>query len=319
MHGMVFTKLGHHDGIDFDLIIESTKYNASSLWTAGNGLWGEFGFFFINRETVAELKFQIVETGSRIPLTLPGFYFTFFDIDTDVNGMGQEKLSVEGFEKYIVSPDTHLAVSTSNGQTFFDFEGTHLSHGIMPRDPHNLTAQQQNSAVAFYFQDISQFSVVFRSAAGLPSTATVADELMFAGSSQLGHSLCGTAATSTPSPSSTPPTTQVTTATAVTTTPATKTSTAPPVQTSSRKCKQVCATNSHPWSVKCGWKHCKKCDECKTSSNQGKCKNWCVSDTRDWATKCMLKKCKGCGPCDKDRRLQDSVGALPTYGGDVLV
>merc|ERR1712100_414727 len=96
------------------------------------------------------------------------------------------------------------------------------------------------------------------------------------------------------------------------------TPTTTPVLTVSRKCKRVCATNSQPWSKKCGWKYCRKCGECKNSPNQGKCKKWCASDKRDWATKCAWRKCGGCGSCDKDRRLQNGIHTLPTYGSDVL-
>merc|ERR1711981_1100541 len=176
---MRFAGIGEHNGQKFDLLITSTNF--SSSFPPFSGHWDrKFGFLFINRLTAVHLHFQIVQTGTTTPLKLPKFYFTFYDIDADADSKGEEKLTVSGLHQHIVSPNTDLVISRSDGQV--SFQGTKLfgadESTTEPTDPDVMTTAQQNAAVTLFFVDTAEFAVIFES---LPGTAEepglVADDL----------------------------------------------------------------------------------------------------------------------------------------------
>jgi len=321
LEGMRFAGIGEHNGQEFDLLITSTNFSLPAPISPDyrfSGNFGKFGFLVMNRQMAVHLHFQIVQTGTTTPFKLPKFYFTFYDIDADADSKGQEKLTVSGLHEHIVSPNTDLVISRSDGQV--SFQGTKLFGAnesfTEPTDPDVMTSAQQNAAVSLLFVDTANFSVVFESLPGTTGSVCrhcgeVADDLFFSGKSQLSSLHCET----TPAPTSTAPL-----STSATLAPLT-TSTSAKVIEEQKRCKRMCATDSNSWSKKCTWKDCKRCAECSSteSQGQGKCKSWCVSDNRDWATKCTLRKCKGCSSCDKDRRLLSGNQLLATSQDIVLV
>jgi hypothetical protein len=209
LEGMRFAGIGKHNGQEFDLLVTSTNF--SSDFAPFSGLYGKFVFLFINRVTSVHLRFQILQTGTTSPFKLPKFYFTFYDIDADSDSKGEEKLTVSGLHRHIVSPNLDLVISRSDGQV--SFQGTKLfgANGSFtePTDPEVMTTAQQNAAVTLLFLDTAEFVAVFES---LPGTTAglVADDLYFSGKSQLSSLYCETtAAPSTLAPSMTLTTTRI--------------------------------------------------------------------------------------------------------------
>merc|ERR1712072_288651 len=318
LEGMRFTGGGEHNGQEFDLLITSTNFSSDFFPFSGKMHNGKFGWLFINRQTAVHLHFQIVQTGTTTPFKLPKFYFTFYDIDADSDSNGEEKLTVSGLHQHIVSPNTDLVISRSDGQV--SFQGTKLfgadESSTEPTDPDVMTTAQQNAAVTLLFVDTAEFAATFES---LPGTkwevcrhcGKVADDLYFSGKSQLSSLHCETTA----APTSTAPLATSTTLAPLTTLTTTR------VIEEQKRCKSSCGTDGNSWSKKCTWKDCKRCAECSStqSQGQGKCKSWCASDKRDWATKCTLRRCKSCSQCDKDRRLLSGNQLFATSQDIVLV
>lgn len=184
--------VGTVEGKVFDLLISSTsdKYTTPEGYAQYNGVYGYFGYLTMSTGSEFNIKFRFVEANTTTPITLPKFYFTFFDLDTgDVtnNKSGAaEEATATGYEKYFVGPDTELSVQ-KNDQGVDSFRATKYGTGAdNPKDPLALTKQQQNRAVTFQFLEKSEFEATYVVSPG----ASVGRDIYFAGKSQLALNPC---------------------------------------------------------------------------------------------------------------------------------
>jgi hypothetical protein len=189
-----FTTSDMHAGKDrrFDLLVSSTsaKYTTPDGYAPYNGVYGYFGYLTMSPGSEFKIKFQFVEPNTTTPITLPKFYFTFFDLDTgDVynnNSGAAEEVSISGYEKYFVGPDTELAIRKNDKGGHY-FKATRYGTGAdNPKDPLKLTQQQQNRAVTFQFMEKSEFEASYVVGKG----ESLGRDIYFAGKSQLALNPC---------------------------------------------------------------------------------------------------------------------------------
>lgn len=222
---MRFAHLGEHEGKSFDLVVTSANfeypgnpdpvYNGLLTWWPPEGMPPNAnkakGLISAkrgpgNESQPVELKFKIVEEGTDVPLTLPKFYFTFLDIDTDGGGLvktpGEEKVTASGFAQYIVTPNTDIVVSTDGAKTSFTgskWNGDDSNNPVAKwtnLDVAALDASDSNKAVTLVFLNTAEFTVSFTASQGYaPDFSGVHDPhydvaLLFAGKSQLAFLPC---------------------------------------------------------------------------------------------------------------------------------
>jgi len=187
------------EGIAFDLIISNTSALYATAFNSFNNVWPPFGYLTMNIDSQMDMKFSFVKTRTMIPLVLPKFYFSFFDLDAaDVTMGAAESVSIGGFESYLVPADSELAVSTnSRGQT--TFAATKVgSSADNPTDPMKLAVHQENRAVTLKFVNTAEFEASYLVAAA-PNSAVRGRDVFFAGKSKLATNPCATL-TTTPAP-----------------------------------------------------------------------------------------------------------------------
>jgi len=184
-------------GIKFDMIISNTTALYASAYSKFNNVWSPFGYLTMAIDSQMDMKFSIVETGTKIPLVLSKFYFSFFDLDAGDDTMGAaESVSIGGFESYLVPADSELAIGT-NGRGQTTFAATVVgSSADNPDDPMNLNVQQENRAVTLKFVNTAEFEATYMVAAA-PNSNPSGRDVFFSGKSKLATNPC---ATPTPTP-----------------------------------------------------------------------------------------------------------------------
>lgn len=188
---MRVAKLGKHDGKEFDLIVESIGVYKPPEGTAGwNNVYNYFGYISVTAPSSPQFKFRLVETGTYIPMPLPKFYFTFFDLDTgnpNVTGAGREMVTVRGHSAYWAGPNTELNITElGNGSTSFEATvfGTRADN---PKDPMQMTELAQNRAITLEFTNTAEFYASYDVS---PGAMTIGRDVFFAGKSQLATIPC---------------------------------------------------------------------------------------------------------------------------------
>jgi hypothetical protein len=183
--------MGSHNGKVFDLVISSTtdRYTPPPDFAQWNGVYDKFGYIAMILQSSMDAKFQVVEANTSTPMVLPKFLFSFFDMDTGVEGgLGAaESTTVSGFAKYYVSDSTELTITTTaEGKTKFE-ASVYGDSKDNPIDPMNMTPLAMNRAVTFLFLDTSEFEISYELR---PGGSSAGREVYFAGRSQLVNTIC---------------------------------------------------------------------------------------------------------------------------------
>lgn len=188
--------LGTHDGQNFDMLITSPDYTTIPGWAQYNDVYDYFGIIYMQKESKISLTFTIVKAGTNEPFPLPKFYFSFFDVDAGAEPSAptvtpdgkhqQEKVTVGGFDRYILSKNTELAVTDEDGRKGFAAT-VHGTRADNPKDPMILTWLQKNRAVTFVFKNTATFPATYEVLPGGPYPGR---DIYFAGKSELGTDEC---------------------------------------------------------------------------------------------------------------------------------
>lgn len=179
---LVYQGVASLHGTEVDLVVIATSpYFARDI--SKNGLRGPFGVVNIQTDTSVDLLLTFVshETGQAV--TMPPFYFTFFDLDQGMAHGSREQVTIRGFDSYKVSDETQLAVEAlpdGSGARFISRQrGGKLDN---PVHPTSLTRLQRERTVTAKMPATSHFSV---SLADSDYAATQGRNFFFSGSSQL--------------------------------------------------------------------------------------------------------------------------------------
>ena len=120
---MRFSPVGSINGASFDLVVTvapGSNYNCASPCTQNtlNGKFGQIRLLYADPLGVATLRFSFVDTATGASVTVPSFYFSFFDLDMrDGNGDRSEAVGVKGSDiaGYMLDPSTEVSVACNDG------------------------------------------------------------------------------------------------------------------------------------------------------------------------------------------------------------
>jgi len=126
-----------------------------------NGVYGKSGQ--INEITGIEVTFTVhfFAPDTFTSVTIDRLFFSILDLDATKNGTEVLKISSTNFSSYYTSATTDLEVTRDDAGmvTFTSREfGTQADN---PSDPHNLTPLQQDRAVSFFMEDVTEFTFSF--------------------------------------------------------------------------------------------------------------------------------------------------------------
>jgi hypothetical protein len=114
----------------------------------------------VNQNTSVHLNFSFERTMPVTELiTLPAFYFSFFDLDHTIDRLAVESLQVSGYTSFGLTTPTDVAV---DGNTFSST--VHGSGSDNPTDPLALTDEQRRRSVVFMFENTASFAVTMSAA-----------------------------------------------------------------------------------------------------------------------------------------------------------
>lgn len=189
-------------GIDL-VVTNLTIYHDTAGYNA-NGRVGQGKFGQINQRigTTVDYLFQFVDANTQKNKTIDEFYWTFYDLDQQMNGNNAETLSVFGYDGYIIQENNDIAIATdANGD--LTFQSTKLGWGCdNPSDPVNLgpitccdvrpgqtdcteqTIDQRARSVMFVFKNTDSFRARFSVAGNFPNLPG-GRNVLFAGVSNL--------------------------------------------------------------------------------------------------------------------------------------
>lgn len=165
-----------------DLVITAVSpYSANNV--DRNGHRGPLGCVNVLSGTSVKLRFTFVNPTTREPQEIPGFYWSIYDFDTGKAGWGTEKVVVEGFANYYVTPSTEILAEGAIGSMEF-FGTTRGTEVDNPTGLLDLNARQMNRAVTFEFKPTSSFDVTFGASASKRGKKD-GRNILFAGTSAL--------------------------------------------------------------------------------------------------------------------------------------
>ena len=163
---LLYYNVGVYMGAPIDLKIMSVSLsNAAggvntspggyaSASTAYTNMYSAYaGYIGLYSGWKATVTFQIQDRAGN-PLELPGFYFTFLDIDSVY-----EAITVgNGGARYIISTDSNLAVTSNAYSTTFS-SSTSSDVVDIPTDATTMNEAQQKHAVTLMYRSTSRFTV----------------------------------------------------------------------------------------------------------------------------------------------------------------
>jgi len=126
-----------------------------------NGLHGRAGQ--INQITGTEVMFTVsfFEPGTFTPVTVDRLFFSVLDLDATKIGTEALKISSTNFSSYYISPTTDLDVTRDDFGTVTFTSRVFGTEADNPSDPHNLSPLQQDRAVSFFMDHVTEFSFSF--------------------------------------------------------------------------------------------------------------------------------------------------------------
>ena len=153
VEGIRYEGVGQVNGVRLDLVARATSsYLAGNNNNNGcNGLFGQINVWANNQ---VDLEFSFEDpAGARV--TLPSFWFSFFDLDHERNGNRVEQLVLSGYSSYSLTSPTDVAVSLPNPTMPYSriFSSTVEGGGNdNPDDPLDLNDEQRRRSVIFFFE-----------------------------------------------------------------------------------------------------------------------------------------------------------------------
>ena len=144
-------------GQPVDLVVRATNPYSSTRANVNNGCSGLFGSIHMNADATLDLMFEFKLGGTNMPVTLPGFQFSFLDIDQFYGNVAIESVRVSGYTSYYLTEPTLVQ--------FIDgaFKSTTFGNAANnPTDPMTLNPEQSQFAVSFRFDAVSSFAATLQ-------------------------------------------------------------------------------------------------------------------------------------------------------------
>jgi len=154
---MVFASAATFEGAAVDLVVKFKHGNYTPPSPAKNGKFGDLGQINMGGGDEARFSFTFVETGTKTPVELPDFFFSFFDIDQTADG--SEVLTVDsGRGKYFLSEASTLTATATHGKVTF----TSGAYGNDDDNKRTMRNVDKDKAVTLYFKDpVSSFTITY--------------------------------------------------------------------------------------------------------------------------------------------------------------
>lgn len=145
--GVKINAIGNYTGGD---VYKAKGHNAF------NGLHGKFLSILILSGTTLDISINVTNLDTGLPLMLPYFAITFFDLDTAAEEKSKEYIEAEGVTHYYISNDSEVTVegesgTDSEGSLVFSASKMGTGHDN-PKDPDQLTIAQKKKGVTLQYQ-----------------------------------------------------------------------------------------------------------------------------------------------------------------------
>ena len=150
---------------DIDLLI--TVLDAYNPNTPGNNgtVRTNDGRINMPRNSSTTFKFDFVATGTNIPFEVVEADMGFYDIDGGDADGSQERITLLTSAEYTVTDATNLTIDSSDPEAV-SFTSTPVSVPN-PTNSNNLSSLQENHAVNFRFNNISEFKLNYEVVGGV--------------------------------------------------------------------------------------------------------------------------------------------------------
>ena len=103
-----YAAVGRVNGADFDLVIRNTTEYLGKK-TRPSGCNGVFGLINVAKGSVVDMDFAFEDSLTQQPITVPEFFFSFFDLDEQKNSAkkgGKEKIHLSGYTSFALDDQT---------------------------------------------------------------------------------------------------------------------------------------------------------------------------------------------------------------------
>jgi len=131
------------------MITTSSKYVPCMAYRSG--MHGSFGTVNLANGEDVKLVFTFVDAETDEAIAMPGFHFSFFDLDQGPNDAAQEFLTTTGFTKvHLMDPSAVKMVQLPDGRTQFK-SSRQGGFKTNPTDPTSLTSSQAEQSVQLEF------------------------------------------------------------------------------------------------------------------------------------------------------------------------
>lgn len=133
-----------------DLIITTTnKYVPCMAYRSG--MHGSFGTVNLANGEDVNLVFTFIDALTDEPIEMPGFHFSFFDLDRGMEDEAQETLITSGFSKvHLMDPTAVKMKALPDGRTAFK-ASKQGGFKTNPTDPTSLTKSQAEQSIQLEF------------------------------------------------------------------------------------------------------------------------------------------------------------------------
>jgi len=179
-YGNIMQLLATNESLDL-VVTALTPYTPFRPWV--NGKNGHFGNIHLKARTDVSLRFEFMKTGTSNPVTVPWFFFTWYDMDHGkwgANKLGYNETIVVGdFVTHYLTETTEIAVQRRPDNRFMYSSTTPGTGKDNPSDPLQLTPLQKDRGVTFLFHKRTAFEVDFE----IGELASKGRNFVFAGKS----------------------------------------------------------------------------------------------------------------------------------------
>jgi len=140
--GIEINAIGNYTGGD--------AYKANGH-NAFNGIHGKFLSILILSGTSLEINVSVTDLDTGLPLLLPYFAITFFDLDTSAGGESKEYVEADGIEHFYIYKDSEVEVESRDKDSKV-FSASKMGTGHdNPKDPDQLTIAQKKKGVTLQY------------------------------------------------------------------------------------------------------------------------------------------------------------------------
>ena len=172
------------EGKTLELVVTAlTPYTPYTNKNNGIGVGGEFGMVGIRTDSDVKLKFTLKDQNTGKPVTIPGIYFTIYDLDLAAGKGGMEYVDLCGASELISTEYSSLS-EEKNGkcQRYTATEKGTLQDN--PTKSADLTYEQKARSVTAMYQQMSSFTMDL-GATGMKSGRHHGRNFMFAAEAPL--------------------------------------------------------------------------------------------------------------------------------------